>query len=164
MFRLFFAFFFLLMLTISCRRLPNVQGEGAASLQGIWNQDSVLGSDQLLSYTQHRFKVSCDSFYVDLVTYSKANYYADSCFNNGIWKEYAKGVYELRADTLFLVGTWTKANYKQKLSGCYHIGQYIRSFKIKTTAPGHLSLESIDEQRDINLVLKQPIKCVPQEL
>lgn len=164
MFRLFFALFFVVLMAISCRRLPNVQGEGSASLQGIWNQDSVPGSDKLLSYTKHRYKFSCDSFYVDLVTYSKANYYADSCFNNGVWKEYAKGVYELRADTLFLLGTWTKANYKQKVSGCYHIGQYIRNFKIKTAEPGHLNLESIDEQRDINLVLKQQIKCVPQEL
>lgn len=164
MFRMLPVFFCLFLLAVSCQRLPNVQGEGTPALQGIWNQDSVAASDQLLSYTQHWFKFSCDSFYVDLITHSKANYYSDSCFNNGIWKEYAKGVYQVRADTLFLLGTWTKANYKQKVSGCYRIGQYIRTFKIKDAKAGTLHFESIEDQSDINLVLKQQITCVPQEL
>ncbi|PTS95514.1 fumarate hydratase, partial [Pedobacter sp. HMWF019] len=92
-------FFFLLLagVMVSCRRLPNVQGKGEAFLQGVWNQDSIVNSAQLLNYTQHKFKFTCDSFYVDMVTYSKVNYYSDSCFNGGVWKEYAKGVYAVRA-------------------------------------------------------------------
>ncbi|RZK78998.1 MAG: fumarate hydratase [Pedobacter sp.] len=151
-------------LTSACRRLPDIQGEGNAAFQGVWNQDSVLNSEKLLNYTQHKFRFSCDSFYVDLVTHSKANYYADSCFNNGIWKEYAKGVYQVRADSLFLLGTFTKSNYKQKLSGCYQIGQYIKSFKILNTDSSKIVLESTDNQRIVELILKQPIVCVPQEL
>lgn len=160
------AFYLLLILCVSasCRRLPDVQGKGEAFLQGVWNQDSVTNADKLLNYTQHKFKFTCDSFYVDLTTHSKVNYYSDSCFNGGIWKEYAKGVYEVRGDSLFLAGTYTKANYKQKVSGCYQIGRYIKSFYIKSSEPGSLHLESVGNQRECNLVLKERILCEPKEL
>ncbi|MHA4893621.1 fumarate hydratase [Pedobacter sp. PWIIR3] len=117
-----------------------------------------------MSYTQHKFKISCDSFYVDLTTHSKVNYYSDSCFNNGIWKEYAKGTYEFKHDTIFLTGTFTKENYRQKISGCYQIGQYIKSFKVLKTYKNRLVLESTDNQRIIDLALKEHITCVPKAL
>ncbi|WP_316842956.1 fumarate hydratase [Pedobacter gandavensis] len=148
----------------ACTRLPNVQGKGEAFLQGVWNQDSIAHKEELLNYTQHKFKFTCDSFYVDLTTYSKANYYADSCFNNGVWKEYAKGVYEVRNDSLILEGTYTKANYKQKVTGCYQIGRYVRSFFVKSFEPNKLSLVNTSDQRECNLVLKEKIICEPKAL
>lgn len=162
--RFLILFFVVLCMTVSCKRLPDIQGKGAVFFQGIWNQDSVPNANTLLNYTQHRFKISCDSFYVDLTTHSKVNYYSDSCFNNGIWKEYAKGVYEVRNDTVFLTGTFTKENYRQKISGCYQIGQYIKSFKILKADKEQLVLESTDNQRIINLALKEHITCVPKAL
>lgn len=159
-------FFFLLLtgVMVSCRRLPNVQGKGEAFLQGVWNQDSIANSAHLLNYTQHKFKFTCDSFYVDMVTHSKVNYYSDSCFNGGVWKEYAKGVYAVRADSLFLEGTFTKANYKQKVSGCYQTGRFSKSFLIKSAKPESIQLESISDQRDLNLNLKERIICEQKEL
>lgn len=157
-------FAFCLMLSASCRRLPDVQGEGSDLLQGVWTQNPVPRSDQLLSHTSHKFKITCDSFYVDLTTYSKVNYYSDSCFQNGVWKEYAKGVYVMRSDSIFFEGTYTHANYKQKLSGCYHIGRYIKSFKLKKASADSLLLESVDNQRELTLKLTEKIICVPQEL
>ncbi|MFA6275486.1 MAG: fumarate hydratase [Pedobacter sp.] len=151
-------------LIFSCTRLPNVQGKGEVFLQGVWNQDSIANSVKLLNYTQHHFKISCDSFYVDLTTHSKVNYYADSCFNKGIWKEYAKGTYAVKGDTLMLIGTFTKANYKQKASGCYRNGQYISNFKIKSSSSTSLVLENLNDQRECTLVLKEKITCVPKEL
>lgn len=148
----------------SCSRLPNVQGKGEAFLQGVWNQDSIPNAGKLLSYTQHKFKFTCDSFYVDLTTHSKVNYYPDSCFNNGVWKEYAKGVYEVRNDSLILEGTYTKANYKQKISGCFQIGRYIKSFYIKSFEPNKLFLQSAGDQRECNLILKEKIICKPKAL
>lgn len=148
----------------SCSRLPNVQGKGEAFLQGVWNQDSIPNAGKLLSYTQHKFKFTCDSFYVDLTTHSKVNYYPDSCFNNGVWKEYAKGVYEVRNDSLILEGTYTKANYKQKISGCFQIGRYIKSFYIKSFEPNKLFLKSAGDQRECNLILKEKIICKPKAL
>jgi hypothetical protein len=158
------AFSFSLFAITACTRLPNVQGRGEAFFQGVWKQDSIANSSQLLNYTQHHFKITCDSFYVELTTFSKVNYYADSCFNKGVWKEYAKGTYKVKGDTLLLTGTFTKANYKQKVTGCYRIGRYLTSFKIKNSTANHLRLESFNDQREIRLALKEKITCVPKEL
>jgi hypothetical protein len=151
-------------LAIGCARLPDVQGKGIEFLQGIWVQDSVVNAGKLLSYTKYKFKFTCDSFYVDLVTHSKVNYYEESCFNNGIWKEYAKGTYKVNNDTLLLLGTYTKPNYKQKISGCYTIGEFIKSFRILSKDKEMLVLESTENQSEIRLKLKQKIRCVPQPL
>ena len=159
-----FLFLLLAFAFTACRRLPNIQGKGEAFLQGVWNQDTVANSDNLLNYTQHKFKLTCDSFYVDLKTYSKVNYYEDSCYNKGVWKEHAKGIYLVRGDSLFLEGDYTKANYKQKVSGCYHTGRFIKSFYIKSMRPEAIQLQSVNDQRDIDLVLKERIICEPKEL
>jgi hypothetical protein len=148
----------------SCQRLPNVQGKGEVFMQGVWNEDHIENSGTLLNYTQHRFKITCDSFYVELTTHSKVNYYADSCFNKGVWKEYAKGIYQVRKDSLFLDGNYTKSNYKQKVSGCYQIGRYIKSFYIKSAKADTLFLQNTNDQRECTLVLKQKITCTPQAL
>lgn len=158
-----FTFSFLALLS-ACTRLPNVQGKGDASLQGIWNQDRVENAAELLNYTQHHFKFTCDSFYVDLTTHAKVNYYEETCFNNGVWKEYAKGIYAVSGDTLMLSGTFTKANYKQKVSGCYRNGQYLGSFKIKLSSPDTLVLENLADQKLCTLVLKEKTTCVPKKL
>jgi len=162
--RILYFYFLILCSLTACTRLPDIQGKGAEFLQGVWNQDSIANSDRLLNYTQHKFKFTCDSFYVDLTTYSKVNYYEDSCYNKGVWREYAKGTYAVRADTLFLSGTYTKANYKQKISGCYQIGQYIKNFKIDHYKQTKLMLEGTGNQRQISLKLKQKIMCIPQPL
>lgn len=148
----------------ACTRLPNIQGKGELFMQGIWNEDSVAYGKKLNTFTQHHFKFTCDSFYVNLLTRSKVNFYEDSCFNKGVWKEYAKGVYAVKGDTLYLGGTFTHANYKQKISGCYRIGRYEKNFLIKKYAASTLLLESLNDQHEINLNLKQKIICVQKAL
>jgi hypothetical protein len=163
-FRIFPVILLVLCIVASCQRLPNVQGKGEVFMQGIWNQDSVQNSSALLNYTQHRFKITCDSFYVELTTHSKVNYYPDSCFNNGVWKEYAKGIYVVRNDSLFLEGTYTKSNYKQKVSGCYQTGRFVKSFFINNTKPDTLFLQSTTDQRACTLILKEKIICTQKPL
>ncbi|WP_113661078.1 fumarate hydratase [Pedobacter nanyangensis] len=160
---LLFTFSFLL-LVLSCSRLPNVQGKGETFLQGVWGQDSIANKAQLQAYTEHRFKFTCDSFYVDLTTHAKVNYYEADCFNHGEWKEYAKGTYELRHDTLILVGDFTKANYKQKVSGCYRNGRYLTNFKVKLWNAEQLQLENLNDQTEVKLKLKAKITCVQKAL
>ncbi len=155
---------FYFLLSTSCTRLPNVQGKGEAFMQGIWNQDSLGMQTSLQSYTQHHFKFTCDSFYVDFTTHAKVNYYEEKCFNNGIWKEYAKGTYQVRNDSLILVGDFTKENYKQKVSGCYRNGRYFSNFKVKTWSGTQLELENLSNATEIKLNLKEKINCVPQSL
>lgn len=162
--RLAFGIIAFLLSLCACTRLPNVQGQGEALLQGRWNQDSVAHAEKLLSYTQHQFKFSCDSFYVDITTHAKVNYYEEACFNNGLWKEYAKGTYVVRNDTLFLRGTFTKANYKQKVSGCYRNGQYLVNFKIRQTSASRLVFENLSDHRECVLNLKEKINCIPKSL
>ena len=162
--RLSMVFVVACLLFSSCSRLPNIQGKGEEFMQGVWNEDSVAFSHKLSNYTQHRFKVTCDSIYIDLVTHSKVNFYEDSCYHNGIWKEYAKGVYAVRGDTLIVGATFTHANYKQKISGCYRIGRYDKNFLIKKHSSDTLILESLNDQSEIKLVLKEKINCVQKEL
>ncbi|MGY4383529.1 hypothetical protein ACVWYN_000548 [Pedobacter sp. UYP24] len=162
--KLLIVFLLIICIITSCKRLPDIQGKGASFFQGVWTQDSIENLNTLLSFTQHKLKISCDSFYVDLITHSKVNYYSDSCFNNGVWREYAKGTYEVKNDTIFLTGTFTKQNYKQKISGCFQIGQYIKSFKVLKSEKDKLKLESTDNQRIISLTLKEHILCIPKAL
>ncbi|KQM74896.1 fumarate hydratase [Pedobacter sp. Leaf216] len=149
---------------IACSPRPNIQGKGEDFMQGVWNEDSVAFSNKLSNYTQHHFRFSCDSVYIDMVTHSKVNLYEDSCYHNGVWKEYAKGVYAVKGDTLFVGATFTHANYKQKISGCYRIGRYEKNFLIKKHTADTMSLESLSDQREIKLILKEKITCVQKEL
>jgi hypothetical protein len=160
---LLFTFNFVLLI-LSCSRLPNVQGKGETFLQGVWSQDSIAHQQLLQAYTLHKFKFTCDSFYVDFVTHAKVNYYEEDCFNNGVWKEYAKGTYQVRNDTLVLVGDFTKDNYKQKVSGCYRNGRYISNFKVRSWNAEELLLENLSDQTEVQLRLKQKITCVPKAL
>ncbi len=133
-------------------------------MQGVWQEEHVLYQDKLLQYTQHQFTFTCDSFYVVMNTVAKVNTYADSCFDNGKWAEYAKGTYIIKADTLFIDGTYTKANYKQKISGCHKIGQYLPIFIIKKYTADSLYLENFQQHSPITLALKEKITCVPKPI
>lgn len=148
----------------SCKINPNLQGKGVDLVQGIWEEAPVLYQSELLQYTRRDFKFTCDSFYVTLNTYSKVNLYEDSCYNNGYWKEYAKGTYVAQNDTLFLTGTFTKANFKQKISGCYRNGQYIEAFVIKNHTSDSLYLESLQQHLPVTLALKEKLICTPKAL
>lgn len=148
----------------SCARRANIQGKGTSFMQGEWNEDSVAFSSKLKTFTQHRFKFTCDSFYVDLTTDSKVNFYEDSCYNGGVWKEYAKGVYGIKNDTLALGGTFTHENYKQKLTGCYRIGRYEKTFIIKKVDSNVIILVGAADQREITLNLKNKITCIQKAL
>ncbi|HCN83269.1 MAG TPA: fumarate hydratase [Sphingobacteriaceae bacterium] len=158
----FFTLCSLLLILFACKFNPDVQGKGSVLLQGVWEQDSVQYHDQLLEYTRHKFTFSCDSFYATLITKAKVNQYPDSCFNGGNWSEYAKGTYVFRNDTLYLLGTFTKSNFKQKISGCYRIGQYLPVFLVKEHTPGKLIFQ--DQHINMTLNLKQKITCDPKPL
>jgi hypothetical protein len=155
---------FILIFFSSCRLNPNLQGKGTDFLQGDWQEDSVAYRNELIQYTTHRFKFTCDSFYVTLNTSAKANMYPDSCFNDGQWTEYAKGVYSVSNDSLMIFGTFTKSNFKQKISGCYRIGQYLQTFIIKQRSANTLELQSLKEHRPLYLRLKQKSTCIQQAL
>lgn len=148
----------------ACVRQPNIQGKGELFIQGVWKEDTVANSKLLKTYTQHQIKFDCDSFYAELTTFSKINLYEAECYNNGVWKEYVKGVYAVKKDTLYIGGTFTKENFKQKLTGCYRNGRYDRSFLIKKADSNQLTLESLNDQRITTLSLKEKTTCIQKAL
>jgi hypothetical protein len=133
---LFFLF------TFSCSRLPDVQGKGEAFLQGVWNQDSIAHKQELQAYTQHLFKFTCDSFYVDFVTHSKVNYYEEECYNGGLWKEYAKGTYQVRNDSLILVGDLPNPITNKRFLDVIEAGATLLTLKLKLGMPHNYSLKT----------------------
>lgn len=156
---------FLLLITFSgCRFNPNIQGEGNPDIQGEWDEREVLLENERLQFSKHHFKFTCDSVYLTIETFAKVNTYPDSCFNNGRWKEYAKGIYETRNDTLLLTTTFTKENFKQKISGCYRNGQYLPAFIITGLDQDTLKLESLQQHIQLTLYRTQKNHCIPQPL
>jgi len=148
----------------ACRFNPNYQGRGSGFIQGVWEEIPVSYQDSLMQYTRHKFKFTCDSVYITLETHAKVNYYADSCFKTGTWKEYAKGNYVVQNDTLYIIGTFTKANFKQKLADCYRIGQYLPTFVITKSTANTLELRGLKQHVPLTMQLKEKISCVPQPL
>lgn len=148
----------------SCRFNPNLQGEGSTDLQGIWEEDSVPYQTERLQYSKHKFYFTCDSVYLTIRTFAKTNIYPDSCFNNGVWTEYAKGTYQRKSDTLMINATFTKSNFKQKISGCYRTGQYLPAFLVKESSPGVLNLEGLQDHLPLSLNLLEKVVCTPKPL
>ncbi len=159
-----FFFALLLLASASCKFNPNLQGKGTESIQGTWEEDSVEYQNELLQYSRHQFRFSCDSVYVTIKTFAKVNTYPDSCFNDGKWTEYAKGTYLNNGDTLMLTTTFTKSNFKQKISGCYRVGQYLPAFIIRKNTGDSLYLESLKQHQNIKLSLKEKTICIQKPL
>jgi len=158
-------FFVIFLITLgSCKFNPNLQGKGTASIQGIWEEDSVDFQKEKLQYSTHQFRFSCDSVYLTIKTFAKVNTYPDSCFNNGSWTEYAKGTYLTNGDTLMLTTTFTKSNFKQKISGCYRIGQYLPAYIMRKNTGDNLYLESLKQHSNIKLSLREKMVCIQKPL
>jgi hypothetical protein len=132
-FKLFALIFLLSALSLSaCKFNPPMQTPGEGYLQGEWQQDSVTGQQQLLSYSLYRLKFSCDSFYLTISTFSKVNTGADTCMNKGHWTEYCKGTYDQKQDTLHLKGQFCNADFTLKNDkGCFRFGDYEEFFKVR---------------------------------
>lgn len=147
----------------SCQRHSDMQDEGADFLQGTWIQDSIAGKQEMLNYTVHEFKVTCDSIYVTFQVHAKTKTIADSCYGDGNWTEYAKAVYSIRGDSMIVEGVYTKPNGKQKISGCYRHGPYTPRFTIARKDDKHIVLENKFEGRPIILRKTSTISCVPKK-
>lgn len=153
----------MLFTVIGCQRHSDMQTEGVFELQGVWVQDSVENQDKLLSYTLNTFTFRCDSVYTTMDVHAKVQKIPDSCYNNGNWQEYAKGVYVQRGDSIIVEGIYTKENGKQKISGCYKQGQYLPRYKILFMSADSVVLQNKFESSPIVLRKTQDIVCVPKK-
>lgn len=149
-------------LLFACKFNSDYQGEGEPALQGTWVQDSIPLQDSLMQYTLHEFRFSCDSVYITLHTIAKQPIVVDACFNEGKWTEYARGLYVIRNDSLLIEATYVHASGKQKLTGCYRIGQYLSRMKIVSLSEDSLKME--DKNSFIPLALRRTATttCIPK--
>lgn len=146
----------------SCKFNSNYQNSGELSLQGTWVQESVPYQDELLNFSLHEFRFSCDSVYVTIKNFATKPIIVDSCYNNGEWVEYAKGLYVIRNDSLLIEATYIHSTGKQKLTGCYHIGQYLPRLQINNQTTDSLYLEVKNSHIPINLRKTETTSCVPK--
>ncbi|WFB62996.1 fumarate hydratase [Sphingobacterium sp. WM] len=153
----------MLFLLPACQRHSDMQGEGAAYLQGVWVQDSIPGQEQMLNYTLHKVRFICDSVYVEMDVKNSVQSIPDSCYQGGKWKEYAKAVYSIRADSMIVEGVYTRENGKQKISGCYKHGPYVPRYLIKSKSKDSLVLENKFDSRPIVLRKVMDVTCVPKK-
>lgn len=160
------AFFLVvgLLLFSACQRNSNFQGEGELALQGTWVQESVPYQNELLNYSLHEFRFTCDSVYVKINHFADQPILVDSCYNGGEWTEYAQGMYVVRNDSLLIEGTYMHANGKQKLTGCYTIGQYIPRLKIAELTADSLYLAPRNSHIPINLRKTETTTCIPKKI
>ncbi|TAF45599.1 MAG: hypothetical protein EAZ51_03950 [Sphingobacteriales bacterium] len=115
---------FCLVFVFACTFNPNKRNPGAQYLQGQWQQDSINLDTGLVEYKKRQFKFTCDSFYLVLHNFSKAYFAGDTCYKNGRWTEFVKGVYSLSGDTIVLKGAYTSPVFKLKKSRCYTTGSF----------------------------------------
>jgi hypothetical protein len=162
-----FAFYLLAfaLLTVACKFNPDTQTPGENYLQGEWQQDSVTMQRQLVTYSLYNLKFNCDSFFVQMKTFSKANIGADSCTRNGKWTEYAKGVYEQKNDTLHVRGLFCNADYSYKdPTGCFRSGVYEETFTVTKKTDSVIQFNPTSSVIPFNAQLIKRNTCNPKPL
>lgn len=147
----------------ACQRHSDMQTEGVSFLQGVWVQDSIANQSQMLNYTLHKFTITCDSVYTVMKVKSSTKTMSDSCYKDGKWNEYAKGVYVLRGDSIIVEGIYTDHEGEYKMAGCYKSGQYLPRFKLAYHSEDSVVLESKFDSRPIILKKVKDITCVPKK-
>lgn len=153
------------LLLASCSMNPAYQGRGEAGIQGEWQQDTTSAQKKLVSYALYHFRFDCDSFYVQMHTFSKVNYGADTCMRNGHWTEYAKGRYEVQSDTLHLKGFFTLKSGKLKdEGGCFRSGVYEERFTFSKKTDSLYQFTNITSVSPFIIHLTKRITCNPKPL
>lgn len=145
MFKLYmikYACFFLIIFLAGCSFNANIQGKGAAFLQGEWKQKEDLFKDKLVEYKTRKFQFKCDSFYLVINNHSAINISLDSCYGKGEWQEFVKGTYSFNQDTIFFKGAYVSHLFKLKTSKCYNSGGFEETIIIKSKTDKKLILDS----------------------
>jgi len=148
----------------SCSFNANLQGKGEAYLQGEWRQDSVPMQKKLTEYSLYNISFSCDSFYMQINSFSKVNNGDSKCTASGHWTEYVKGGYQQHGDTLHMRGQFCNANYSLKdEGGCFRSGIYEETFTVKKNNDSLISLTG-SSVISIDLHLKRRTACTQKPL
>lgn len=133
---------------------------GLSYLQGSWREDSIKNQSQLVNYENYAFRFTCDSFYLNIKSFSKVNLDGGECYNKNTWEEYVKGTYTSNQDTLHLNGAFVTANFKFKAEGtCYRFGKFDEDFLVKKIDESTLEIQSTLSPIAHQLILIQKTSC-----
>lgn len=157
-----FTFFFLVTISSACTFNKKEQVGGIDFLQGKWSEDKIENKAQLVSYQQHDFKFTCDSFYLQIKSYAKVNLNGGACYDKNEWKEYAKGYYELIGDTLKLEGNFVSKEFKFKPeNSCYRVGKFQENFILikEEKSSQIIIMKSLQTNLTHQLILKEKGDC-----
>lgn len=149
---------------MGCRSNGKLQPVGDNRLQGTWQEQNSEVKDSLIDGEYANLRLSCDSFYLILDVFSKENVRGDTCYGNGKWKEYAKGTYIIKDDTLALMGAYTKANFKQKISGCHRINYLNNYYVIRSIDDKQMILSDVRGHGNFILNRTATTTCTPKEI
>ncbi|RYY33378.1 MAG: hypothetical protein EOP46_16620 [Sphingobacteriaceae bacterium] len=134
-------------------------------MQGEWQQDSLPGQKNLVTYSLNNIKFTCDSFYITVKTVSSINYGIDTCTNGGRWTEYIRGTYRQIQDTLQLRGFFYNANGTLKRENtCYRWGVFQEQYTVKKQADSVLQFTTASSTIPMQLRLKRRAACIPKPL
>ncbi len=151
--------FISLIFLFSCSFNKTEQSKGDSFLQGEWAEDSVENKAQLVSYEQNYFTFKCDSFYLNIKTFSKVNLNGGACYDKNSWQEFAKGYYTVVKDTLKLEGSYVDEAYKYKTqNSCYRNGIYQEDFIMQKQGE-QILLRSLKTSLYHQLDLKKKLVC-----
>jgi len=157
--------FLLLAFCFSCTPNADVQGKGEPYLQGEWQQDSVPEQKKLVEYALYNIKFNCDSFFMQIKSFSKTNNGPDTCERSGHWVEYVKGAYFQISDTLHVRGQFCYADRSLKPEGgCFRSGIYEEIFKVKKTGDSLVEFAAASSLIPIKARLIKRTTCTPKSL
>ena len=154
------AFTILVVLSLGCHVNPNMQTPGEGYLQGEWQQDSIPGQNKLVSYSLYHLRFSCDSFFVQIKSFSKVNTGSDTCMKSGRWTEYARGTYDQKKDTVHMKGQFCNADMTLKDDkGCFRSGDYEEFYKINKQTDSVVQFAPTSSTITINAHLIKRSNC-----
>jgi hypothetical protein len=155
-----FLLLFVFGLLTACSFNQVIKSGGEAFLQGSWNEDSIANKSQLVNYEQNQFTFKCDSFYLQINSFSKVNLQGGPCYDAKEWQEYAKGYYTLAKDTLKFDGVFVNEKFKYKAEkACYRFGKYTENFLITQQSDSLINLKSLQTGLNHQMVLKVTGVC-----
>ncbi len=159
-----FALFILIissyLLTGGCSFNQKPPTKGVKFLQGKWTEDKIENKEQLVTYQQHHFTFTCDSFYLTVHSFSKINLQGGSCYDAKEWNEYAKGNYVLSKDTLKLNGNFVNKDFRYKAeTSCYRTGKYLEDFLLNSHQDSIVHITSLLTGLHHQLNLKEKLVC-----
>lgn len=147
--------FFVLSVLFSCKK-DKVEYISNSDIEGKWVQNELIkgtheGVEYYFEFCGNDFKLKMD-FVTDAISPE------DTC-SSGSWSEYVTGVFEVDKNILIADGYYTDSLYSRKTHGCFNIGEFNESYKLRMEDPLVLILQKDDSSNEFTLNLEAKVAC-----